>query len=218
MTKAQLIYELLKARASAANPKFVASSVVPKFVASYAGATVVQLKLDANTLNRYLRDDNFVLSDSIAFLHERGLEDVFAFDESATLVTGKVLADSLAVGDVATVVLMIQRQHADNVRLVDSPSLYTSVSRLSSFAVTDRVAVARSTTLRNTFSADDLVVINASKGLEDSATFTDSIYRTVQYSRDMTDTLSMSDSVIARLVTNSSVLNVSAINQYTINQ
>ena len=96
--KSEITYVIAHARASYRLLKAEASSVDAKLLATYQDISAVEVKLDADTLNRYFRTDQVVMTDVFTIVHQRAFEETVGTGDSTTIISGKALAESLSYG------------------------------------------------------------------------------------------------------------------------
>lgn len=86
------------------------------------------------------------------------------------------------------------------------------------FTLTDSVVLDYQKSLGDSFSVSDLAVLDVTKTLSDSTNMSDNFSLVMQFNRDFSDAVNMSDSFSFTLISGSlSVLNVSALNEFTLN-
>ena len=89
--KADVTYVIAHSEASYQYLKAESLTVDAKVVAAYQDIAAVEVKLDADTLNRYFRTDTVVIGDVLTFVYEQAFEDTVGTGDSISVTSGKAL-------------------------------------------------------------------------------------------------------------------------------
>lgn len=183
---------LAKTQVSVSQPTYVAavtSRLVNALVAytnpiteiHYQNLKAIDVVLDPYSLNKYFRLESVTMSDAPSVHVSKGFDEDVALSEQLTAQLNKNLADSVSIGDVIEVLLIIQRAFADSATVTDAPALTVTLPKT------------------DTLSASDEATRSFDKGLTDAPTVQDVFSRTVSFDRDFSESLPIADSAALEL-------------------
>ena len=173
----------------AINPSLSFARVVS--VINFANAVIADLRIEPDSLNRYLADTM-----SLA-------------DDGASLTVGKALVDSLLA--VEDAVLAVEKGLTDTASITEALSVFAALSKSDSLAVSENASLALSTSRADSLLASEALSLGFGKGAADStsvteqssadfnlgkadtATVSEALARTVSFIRSFSDTVSVDD-------------------------
>ena len=155
--------------------------------------------LDPGTINQWL-EDQFALAESAALAFSKAADsDAFTFSDASAASFGLSKSDSFSFADAPLVAVTFNRSFSDAFSLDDFTAVDAVVKDMANaktnvFGFADVQAFGVGKGLADAFTfADAVDSFGIGKGLTDTQTMTESLARTVQYSRTFTDTFVMDD-------------------------
>jgi len=221
LANAQAAYTLLKAEAS------------------HQKISAVEIRLDADSLNRYFGAHEFVMLETTAFTYIKSLSDTIGLSEAVSVTTGKVLADNITLGETISVLMLFVRDFTDSLGITDSASLSNEIVKVDGLGFVDQVILESIKGLSSPISISDSLIYSLSResldtiGLPDSPSITatyvrsfadgfaldDLFHNGILFSENKSNVFGLSDSFSYTLVLgNTAVLNTSAMNTFTLNR
>lgn len=197
MAKLQTKYVEVKASSSYT---LVSSDVSYSFIQSitdHVNLSATNVFLDPDTLNRYFRLETFSVSDIPVLTAEKNVGDVFgASDEVTNIDINKPALDSLSMGDVALVRLLIKRSFFDSFTLSEEANRLVGLGRLNSVSISESSLIDSVKSVVDSFSLNDRHVVSFETEYADNVSFSDLLQRTVSYVRSFEDTSFLGDSLV----------------------
>ena len=155
--------------------------------------------LDPDTINQWL-EDQFALAESAALAFSKTADpDAFTFSDASAASLGLAKSDNFSFADAPLVTVTFNRSFSDAFSLDDFTAVDAVIkdmanTKVNVFGFADVQAFGVGKGLADAFTfADAVDSFGIGKGLTDTQTMTESLARTVQYSRTFTDTFVMDD-------------------------
>ncbi len=147
--------------------------------------------------------DTASILESATITHGKAVTDVVSVAETLSRNTSKALVDNAAISEILARVVTYNRTFSDSFTLDD-------------FTDVDAISKQTNGHKTNVFSVSETHAMSLTKSIADSVSISESL--AVDLNRSLSDSLSMSESVSIELLSGeSSVLNQSALNAFTLN-
>lgn len=226
-----------KASVSCAKISVKAVYQLAKGEVSYTNVTATEIKLDAYPLNQYF-DNQFSFADLASLELQKTTLDNLGFTEEQAIAVAKNVIDSVGLGDVVSILLIIERAFSDSLAVTDVSviALDKNINETINFSESQQIDVAQAKT--ETISVSDIHSSLFAKSVSNIVSVTDSFGLVATYARSFTDAFgldelvsvtpnwgvektnvfSFTDSFSYEIrAGHNSVLNASALNTYTLN-
>lgn len=173
-------------------------------ILAFQQLTAADVLVDADTLNRYFTDqynspnaESFSFTDANSFFLEKGLTDAPVLGEQIATALNKPLTESISVDENFSRVVTYLRDFADSTSMSESHTYTFGKAASDSVSISESQVFDVSTALTDSYTFSDSQVLDVSNLLEDAFNITESLTRTVVYSRDFADAYGLDDTASA---------------------
>ena len=156
-----------------------------------ANTVVADLRLEPDSLNRYLQDALSLADDAPTLTVGKALVDSLQAIEDATLAVGKGLADTALLSEAASVFTNLAK--SDALSVSESRSFALSTARTDSLLTSEALALGFGKSEADSVSASEQSSTEVGLGKADTATVSESFARVVTFIRSFTDSVSVDD-------------------------
>ena len=167
----------------------------PEFNLNYTLLTAVDITLDPNSLNRYIRSGNvFTISDDNAALHfGKVASDATYLSEQTVLNVGKYAQDNVYVTESLSITATFFREFSDGLSMSEALSTDLDTVKTDDLSVLENISVHFSRPVSDSLSVSDSPALSFSMVTIDALPISESLSRVVTYNRSFNDSFILDD-------------------------